>query len=398
MSSGPHVAVIGGGIVGTSAAYHLSGYPGVGVTVYEQGRLGGETTDASMAMLGRSGDPEMARMKSYAIETYNEFMADPVGEPRFEPTGAVSVATTAEGATTLADRIDAGPVDGSDTGGTDEPLAYYEGDAVHASMVFPTLDTDDVTGALHQPAKGYATSRELACEFAHRARDRGANIEESVQVEEICTEDGAATGVVVDGEVVHADAVVCAAGPWNVSVARTAGVDLPVRHSLAPVMELRPPEPPSRPTPYTIHHETGVYLRDTTEGTILAGLYDTGTETFEDHDRVDPATVGETVSDSFRARVQETIETLFPSLVGAEEIGERLAVGSRTPDAWPVIGWTPTPGFSVWAFHSQGIQLAPAAGDMIARQLIEGDPTDYHRSASISRFEGYDDVRTYLGP
>jgi sarcosine oxidase subunit beta len=397
MAPGPHVVVIGGGIVGTSAAHHLSGYPEVEVTVYEQGTLGGETTDASMAMIGRSGDPEMARMKSYAMETYNGLMSDPVGEPRFEPTGAVSVATTAEGAATLADRVDGEPADGSNTGDTSGPLVYYEGDAVHTSMVFPTLDTDDVTGVLHKPAKGYATSRELAGEFAHRARDRGAHIKQGVDVEEVRTAGGTAAGVVIDGEAVDADAVVCAAGPWNVSVARTAGVDLPVRHSLAPVMELRPLKPLPRPIPYTIHHETGVYLRDTTHGTVLAGLYDAGTESFEDRDRIDPGAVGETVPDSFRTRIRETIETLFPQLVGAEEVGERLAVGSRTPDAWPVIGWTPTPGFSVAAFHSQGIQLAPAAGDMIARQLIEGDPTDHHGSASISRFDGYDDVRTHLG-
>ncbi len=398
MSGRASVAVIGGGIVGTSVAYHLSDYPGVDVTVYEQGRVGGETTDASMAMLGRSGDPEMARMKSYAMETYNGFMADPVGDVRFEPTGAVSVATTAEGAAALADRVDARTVDVSDTdtGSANEPLAYYRGEAVHASMVFPTLDTGDVTGALHQPAKGYTTSRELAAEFARRARDRGARIEEGVRVEEVLTVDGAAAGVVVEGERVRADAVVCAAGPWNLAVAHTAGVDLPVRHSLAPVLELRPPEPLPHPIPYTEHYESGIYVRDTPRGTVLVGLHATGTESFEDHDRVDPADVGETVSDAFRASVEETVGTLLPPLAEAEEVGERLAVGSRTPDAWPVVGWTDVPGFSIAAFHSQGIQLAPAAGDVIARQLLEGDPTGYYGSASISRFDGYDDARTRL--
>jgi len=405
--TGTTYAVVGGGIVGTSVAYHLSERTDESVTLFERGSLGDETTDASMAMLGRSGDPEMARMKGYAMRRYNEFMADPVGADSlaFQPTGSVSVATTDEGAASLADRDGADRDDESGAGGdadvaTDEavddasePVAYYDGEAVHSSMVFPTLATEDVTGVRHEPAKGYTTPRQLAREFAARARSNGADVREGRPVEDVLVEGGAVTGLVVAGERVDADTVVCAAGPWNVELARRAGVDLPVRHSLAPILELDPPASAPHPIPYTKHHESGIYFRSTPRGTVLVGRHTTESGPFEEIERYDPDDVGPGVPASFRERVDATVERLLPWLSESEECGERLAVGSRTPDAWPVLGWTDVAGFAVAAFHSQGIQLAPAAGRILARQLVDGDPTEYYDSVSISRFDGYTDVR-----
>ncbi|MDR9381151.1 MAG: FAD-binding oxidoreductase, partial [Natronomonas sp.] len=74
-------------------------------------------------------------------------------------------------------------------------------------------------------------------------------------------------------------------------------------------------------------------------------------------------------------------------------VQEDVAYTSRTPDGNPVVGWTDTPGFSIAALHSRGVQYAPAIGDVITRQLVDDDPTTHYPDISISRFDGYTDDR-----
>jgi sarcosine oxidase subunit beta len=124
------------------------------------------------------------------------------------------------------------------------------------------------------------------------------------------------------------------------------------------------------------------------------GLHDKHT-TFDDVERLDPDTVSDSVSAEFRNTAIDVIDQLFPFLLDADITEEWVGVGSRTPDHWPIIGWTDVEGFSIAAFHSQGIQLAPAAGDIIARQLVDGEPTAYYDEVSIARFAGNTD--TYGG-
>ena len=61
------------------------------------------------------------------------------------------------------------------------------------------------------------------------------------------------------------------------------------------------------------------------------------------------------------------------------------------------MGWTEVKGFSIAAFDSSGIQLSPAVGNIISKQIIDGDQTEFYENVSITRFEGYKDVKWSLG-
>ena len=87
-----------------------------------------------------------------------------------------------------------------------------------------------------------------------------------------------------------------------------------------------------------------------------------------------------------------TVVAGLAAAVAAWPVWERV----QDPDRGPftaVAGAIGVDGFSVAAFHSQGVQLAPAAGRILARQLVDGEPTEYYDAVSISRFEGYGDGR-----
>jgi sarcosine oxidase subunit beta len=66
---------------------------------------------------------------------------------------------------------------------------------------------------------------------------------------------------------------------------------------------------------------------------------------------------------------------------------------SLTPDRNPIIGWTDVDGLSVATYNATGIQHAPAAGDILSRQILDDDPTRHYEDVSVSRFDGYTDGR-----
>jgi glycine/D-amino acid oxidase-like deaminating enzyme len=386
--------VVGGGIVGASIAYHLARRTDDPVHVYEKGTLANETTKKSLAFFGFYGDETQYRMKRYGMELYNEFLSSPRADPGYVTTGLLDVATSDDGAESLrraveergerlahadADRVDTSPVD------------FVAPDELKRTAVLPFLDTDVVTGGVFRPQVGYLRPREMALEFADRARDEGAVFHENATVTDLSVDDGVLSGLSVDGEERPAAAVVSAAGPWNPRVAEMAGVELPVKHTLAPVLELEPDEEIPYTLPWITHHESGFSIRRNADGRVLMTNHPLGGH--EEATEYDPDEVGDSVPSDLRQRGLELLESLLPTVEGFDVVDERVGIRSSTPDGNPVVGWTRVDGFSVAAFSTSGIQLAPATGSVIAEQLLDGEPSEFYEGLSVSRFESYVDHR-----
>ena len=385
--------VVGGGIAGASVAYHLSERTDDPVTVFDRQSLASETTFKSVAMTGLYGDETQYQMKRYAHRLYNEFLAEPRANPRYEFAGRLVLATTPETAETLrrAARGDA------DAGKISENSAnalmeYVPGEELTSNLVVPELNVDAVEGALYRPKMGYMSRpQEVAFEFVERAKENGVEFRPNTPVREIRTENGRVTGVRTDDGAVPASNVVAAAGPWNLALTRDLGLDLPLRHTLAPALQLRPDPPLSHSLPSIEPADSPYSIYRRRDDEILIGYYpgsyeDAGTE-------YDPATTSDAVPAEIREGAIDVLERLLPSLLDAEIVDEWVGVRSMTPDQNPIVGWTDIEGLSLAAFNTSGIQLAPAVGDVIARQLVDGDPTEYYDALSVTRFDGQTDTR-----
>lgn len=372
-------AVIGAGIAGASIAYHVSRLTDHPVTIYDRGGIAGETTAKSAAFFGFYGTPVERRMKREAMALYNAFLAAPRADPRYEHVGRLRVATTPDGAATLEDAAD-------DRLGED----FVPGGTLPGRLLLPELEEASVAGATYRPHVGYHRPAELAREFLERAAEQGVSIEPGTPVDDIRIDDGRAVGLVADGDRVDADAVACAAGPWNPTVLGWAGLDPPIHHSLAPILKVEPPSPPVHRLPVVSHHESGVYVRGHEDDTVLVGRIPVSPDPDQ---RFDPDSVPETVPGDLREELWRVLEQLFPTLAEGDIVDEWVGVRSHTPDGNPIAGWTPIEGLSMAAFDSSGIQLAPAVGRIVATQLVEGQPTDYYDAVTLSRFDGFDDGR-----
>lgn len=383
--------IIGGGIAGASVAYHLSERTTDPVTLFERQSLASETTYKSVAQYGFYGDETQYRMKRYGMRLYNEFFRSQRANPRYHFMGLLLAATERENAAKLREAVNSeeqsiGKI-GSGVGR--DLVEYVDGDELEETLLLPPVDTGPIEGALFRPKVGYMSRpQELTYEFLERAESNGVTIEQGTAVKEVTTKNGRVDGVVTrDGRDVEADEVICAAGPWNVKIAESVGVELPVKHTLAPILNLRPPSPVEYDVPVISHYESPYAFHRRSEEELLLG-YNPG---YENATEYDPDTLSDSVPREIRNEGIDMLSELVPEWMDADVVEEWVGIRSQTPDENPVAGWTELDGFSVAAFHTSGIQLAPAVGKMIARQLVDGEPTDYYDALSISRFDGYED-------
>jgi glycine/D-amino acid oxidase-like deaminating enzyme len=234
----------------------------------------------------------------------------------------------------------------------------------------------------------------LAFEFIDRAKDEGVEVKTNYEVTDIELRNGRVSGVQTAKGRSDADHVISAAGPWNPMTADMGLLSLPLQHTLAPILQLKPSDPVRYMVPHTKHVETRVYFRGCTDGTVFVGKNPNEITPFEEAEQFNPNEVSNTVSEEVRAELFEIVELLYPELTKADIVSEWVGIRSMTPDGYPIVGWTSVPGFSVAGFNSSGINLAPAVGEIIARQLVNDEETEFYDDISITRFDGFRDTKT----
>lgn len=384
--------VIGAGIVGSSIAYHLSKRTDGSVTVYEQHTPGSETTAKSVSQFGYYGDHTQYRMKQYGMQLYNKFFADANANPRYTFSGLLELATSSEGAAKLRHSVEnggersAGKIAGTSV--SRDCVQYFSKEELAKNVLVPPLDEERITGAVYRPRVGYMDRpHELAHEFLERARDNGATVRVNTAVEEITTRKNEVSAVVSEEGTHEVDEVVCAAGPWNIEIADSVGVDLPLEHTIAPAIQLEPTKPVEYSFPVLGHHEGPYSIHRRSPDELLVS-YNPGAEgrtVYEPDDLTDD------IPGEIREGMIDAVERFTPTFMDADLVDEWVGIRSQTPDGNPVIGWTELDGFSIAASHTSGIQLAPAIGKFITQQLVDGEPGELYDNLSISRFDGYTD-------
>jgi glycine/D-amino acid oxidase-like deaminating enzyme len=330
------------------------------------------------------------------MQLYNEFLDDPRSELSYHFSPRLHVATTADGTRDLRDSFEENlgesVGDGIATGVKRSPVQYLPGETLSESLLLPELAHETISAATYSANLGHLwRAAEAGREFVVRARENGVRFETGRTVTDIVTSGGRVTGIVVDGDEIKTEEVICATGPWNRKLLRSVGIDLPIKHTLGPMLVLRPQSKSPHAMFSLKHEETGYYLRKNPDGTVYLGNHpgdyeSVGTE-------YDPDDVSDTVPDELRRKGLDVAEQLLPYLEGAEIVNEWVGIRSLTPDSEPIIGWTSVQGLSVVSYNASGIQLSPVAGKVIADQVVHDNPTKYYESVSISRFDGYEDHR-----
>ena len=182
------IAVIGGGIWGLSAAYHLARTGHKQICVLERnGTIADETTPRAAGLVGQiRSNPTMLRAVQYALDLLAQFAQQTGHEPGLHQTGSLMVALTAERMAYCEQQLERARQNG------------LEADFVSAAEMVrlaPALDTTHIAGAYFVPGDGYVDPLQCAQAYAGAARDLGIEIALDTRVTEIRVDQGQVIGV-----------------------------------------------------------------------------------------------------------------------------------------------------------------------------------------------------------
>ncbi len=265
------VAIIGGGLVGTSVAYHLLQH-GFSVSIVDREDAGQATAAAAGILppldhfIGVSAVlPLLQAARNFYPELARELREQGEHDIGYDVVGALEVATSKEGVEQLS-RVAAACEQRRDAG-----FAHIGDvtrlDGAGARELFPLLGPG-VLGAIHCSGAARIDGRRLLAALRALVLRLGGELRRGSAA--LWNVDGQTCGVKVDSERLSVDAVVVAAGAWSRSVVAPLGLEISVRPQRGQLVHLELPGVDTGGWPIVLGHATN-YLLGFPQSRIVAG-------------------------------------------------------------------------------------------------------------------------------
>ena len=385
------VVIIGGGVIGTSVAYHLAKRGLSDVLLLEQGQLSCGTTWHAAGLVGQLRASESGtRLVQYSTALYDRLETETGLATGFRRCGGVTVARTRDRLMALRRTAATAQAFGLEC----ELISPSR-----AAELYPIMEIADLVGALWLPGDGRANPTDLTYALAKGARMGGVAIRERTRVTGIDVRDGVVTGVRTDAGDVEAEIVVNCAGQWAKQVGAMCGVTVPLHSAEHFYVVTDQVDGVHQDLPVLRDPDGYTYVKEEVGG-LLVGGFEPNAKPWVSPDRLpypfEFQLLGEDW-DHFAILMRSAI-TRIPAL---EKTGmKKLYNGpeSFTPDNQFIIGAAPqVRHFYVAAgFNSVGIASAGGAGKALADWIVDGDPGTDLSVADIRRFAAFNGNNGWL--
>jgi 4-methylaminobutanoate oxidase (formaldehyde-forming) len=382
--------IVGGGIAGSSIAYHLTEMGWRDVVVLDRGPLVGGTTSHAPGLVGQlRSSVTLTKLLMHSVDLYRGLRVD--GAPGFFEVGSLRLASSRARLEELKRQASFAKGVGLQA----EVLSARE-----ASRLFPLMDMKGVAGALHLPTDGSARAPILAHALAAGARERGAVFHPETAVTGFEVTRGRISAVNTSKGSIRTDVVVAACGIWSPRVGRLLGISIPLtpmQHQYAatgPLPALKGVET----LPNLRDPDNLVYFRQDGERLVLGG-YERDPVPFAAEDIPDGREPTLRPFDSRRFEsLRSGCEERLPLLRGAEFEKTVNGLESFTPDGEFILGETPeVRGFWVaCGFCAHGISGSGGVGKAIAEWIVNGEPSLDLWHMDVRRFGAHARSRRYV--
>ncbi len=396
------IVVVGGGIIGTSVAYHLAKLSegSRNVLLLERDQLtSGTTWHAAGLMVTYGGFSETStEMRKYTKELYSHILEEETGlSTGFKPCGFIELATN-------KDRLEE----------FRRVAAFNRYCGVNVQEIspnevkhkFPLCKIDDVEAGFYVEDDGRVNPVDATMALAKAARQYGAKIIENVSVSKILKEKIPGTGnsreqvkgiELANGQVIKANTVVNCGGMWARQLSETAGVVCPnqaAEHYYLVTDNMPDVDPDwpviEDPASYT-------YIRPEGEG-LMVGLFEAKAAAWNVNKIPSDFSFGEIGPDW--DRMTPYLEQAMARVPSSMEVGMKTffcGPESFTPDLGPILGETPEVDqlFIAAGMNSIGILTGGGAGRLVARWVLNGYPDQDVSGVEPARFQKYQQSPLY---
>jgi glycine cleavage system aminomethyltransferase T/glycine/D-amino acid oxidase-like deaminating enzyme len=378
------VVVVGGGVIGTSVAYHLALMGWKDIVLLERDRLTSGTTwhAAGLMVTFGSTSETSTEMRKYSRALYSRLEAETGQSTGFAPIGFIEVASDKDRLEEYR-RISA--------------FNRYCGVDVHelspreVKDLFPLAKVDDIEAGFYVKEDGRVNPVDVTMALAKGARMRGVKIIEGVPASGVLHDRGRATGVRTSLGDIKTDIVVNCTGMWAREFGALAGVTIANQaaehyYLLTEPIKNLPPNMPvlEDPGAYGYYREEG--------GGLMVGLFEPVCAPWKVEGIPDEFSFGELPPDW--ERMTPFLERAMSRVPITAEVGmKKLFCGpeSFTPDLRPIVGEAPElKGYFVAAgLNSIGVLTGGGLGRVLANWIVTGTPDVDVTGFNIDRLHAY---------
>ena len=390
MKSQAKVVVIGGGVVGVSALYHLAkkGW-GDDVVLLEKAELtSGSTWHAAGLLPLFNMSYSVGQVHKYSVNLYRQLEEETGQSVGFKQVGNLRLAMN-------DDRMDEYYQYAATAKTIGISVRFLTPDDIR--KLWPLCNIEGLVGGIFHADDGYIQPADLTQALARGARNRGATIYRKTPVVAIEQATSGAWVVKTEKGDITCDHVISATGNYARKTGAMVGLDvpvIPVEHQFIvtePHPQLQQRKADGLPEMAVLRESDGSwYLREENNGFIL-GPYEKDAPCCY-VDGPDPRAEYELFQEDID-RLAPHIEAAMSRVPAFGEVGIKQVYNGAiayTPDGNPIIG----PAWDIDNFwlnegHSFGITAAGGAGWQLAEWIVEGEPTIDMLGVEPRRFGDY---------
>jgi glycine cleavage system aminomethyltransferase T/glycine/D-amino acid oxidase-like deaminating enzyme len=378
------VVVIGGGIIGTSVAYHLAHMGWTDVVLLERDRLTSGTTwhAAGLMVTFGSTSETSTELRKYTRDLYSRLEAETGQATGFMPVGFIEAAADADRLEEYRRVAAFNRLCGVDV----EEISPAE-----VKRLFPLAKTDDILAGFYVKGDGRVNPVDAAMALAKGATLAGARLIEGMPVTGIRQKNGRAIGVRTARGDIAAEYVVNCTGMWARQLGEDIGVTIP--NQAAEHYYLITERIPDLPRDLPVLEDPASYAYYREEGGgLLVGLFEPVCAPWKVECIPADFSFGEIEPDW--DRMGPYLETAMGRVPVTLTAGIRkffCGPESFTPDLRPIVGEAPELRnyFVAAGLNSIGILTAGGLGRLLAHWIATGTPDMDVTGINIDRFHRY---------